>query len=165
MLKFILIVGVVVLAGALIYSSLLRRRPIAIGGVVASENSNNPTSTSGPVSEADVNPQNNPVTNVVYELESEDDLQDALKNTDRLVVLFFMDWCGYCKRMKPEFAAAAKTGRAPCVWAQMNAEKFPNVVSQFKMEAYPTTIVFQRGKVQEVISGAQSQEALLARIK
>ncbi len=155
MWKFILIVGIIVLAGALIYSSLLRNRPIALGMAATADTT--PTTSSDTTT---------PSSGAVYEVESEEDLQKLLQTSDRVALLLFVDWCGYCKRMKPEFASAAAKGlKTPCIWAQMNAENVPSVARRLQVEAYPTTIVFDRGQVKEVISGAQSQEALSARME
>ena len=96
---------------------------------------------------------------VVYELEDTDLANFTQDGT--AVVLFYAPWCGYCKKMFPEFAQAATTSEAAnCRWGQVDATKFEQLAKKFNVEAFPTTIVFQRGEVKQVVPGAQSASAL-----
>lgn len=97
---------------------------------------------------------------VVYELEDKD-LESFTSGGEPTIVLFYAPWCGYCKKMMPEFAKAASAKSKCKRWGQVDATKYDALAKQFKVEAFPTTIVFDRGQVKEVVPGAQSADALV----
>lgn len=104
---------------------------------------------------------------MVYELEDKDLGDFAASNAEGVnIVLFYAPWCGYCKKMFPEFAKAATASathsRRPCLWAQLNADRFPDMAKQVNVTAFPTTLVFERGQLKQVVPGAQDAESLLA---
>lgn len=104
---------------------------------------------------------------VVYELDDKD-LPDIVAAKDMVIVLFYAPWCGYCKKMFPEFdqaAANAVSSGTNTTWAQLDATKFPELAKQMNVSAFPTTIVFSRGQLKQVVPGAQDATALAALAK
>lgn len=75
---------------------------------------------------------------------------EMLLRTEKLPILmfFYAPWCGHCKKMKPELAAAAGEVKGQYVLAGMDVdspEAF-NVREQFNITGFPTIIYFENGQ-------------------
>ena len=83
---------------------------------------------------------------------------DEIRNGVKLVE-FYTDWCGYCKKQKPELEQMDK------VWiGQVNAEKAPETASKYRVNAFPTFFLFKNGAEVERFSGLRSKEELMEKI-
>ena len=144
--KIAAIGAVTLFLGWLIYTQVLKKQlpslPAATAQETKEEKKEAPLTTTG----------------VVYELEDKD-LENFTKDGVS-IVLFYAPWCGYCKKMFPEFSQAATT-KPQCRWGQLDATKFEELAKKMSIEAFPTTIVFDRGQVKQVVPGAQSADALV----
>lgn len=66
-----------------------------------------------------------------------------------LIVMFYAPWCGYCKEMKPSYAAAAKALKmenSKIVFAALDATKYRELSEKEEIKGYPTcntAFVFQ----------------------
>ncbi|XP_050304030.1 protein disulfide-isomerase A5 [Anthonomus grandis grandis] len=73
----------------------------------------------------------------------------TLKASESVLVMFYAPWCGHCKRMKPEYEAAAaqmKEQGVKGILAAVDATKDPSVASRFNVKGYPTVIYFSKGE-------------------
>jgi thioredoxin 2 len=78
-----------------------------------------------------------------------------------VVVDLWADWCGPCKMMAPQFAAAA--AQKPQVrFAKLDTEAAPRVSQQLGVRSIPTLVLFQQGKEVARRSGALSSAEILA---
>ena len=78
------------------------------------------------------------------------ELDAIINQPEKTLVLFYADWCGHCKNMKPEWDATAE---------KMNAEKKrmlkvnvgdktdeqEALLTKYKIDGFPTVLVFQNG--------------------
>ena len=72
-----------------------------------------------------------------------------------IVVDFWAAWCGPCKMMAPQFAAAAK--QMPSVrFAKVDTEAAQQTAAQFNIRSIPTMVVFVGGREVARQSGAMS---------
>jgi thioredoxin 2 len=71
-----------------------------------------------------------------------------------LAVDFWAPWCGPCRMMAPEFAAAAKELRSEARLAKINTDAEPELAGEFSIRSIPTLILFRGGREVARHSGA-----------
>lgn len=69
----------------------------------------------------------------------------VLGDNKKTVVLFYATWCPYCANFKPTFESA-KIETANKVGAIIDEDENP-LWDRFNIQAVPTMIVFQNGKI------------------
>jgi protein disulfide-isomerase A1 len=70
-----------------------------------------------------------------------------------VLVEFYSPWCGYCKQLAPEYAAAAaelKASGNKAVLAKVDADSESDLGSQYGVKGFPTLKWFVNGKMQDV---------------
>jgi len=72
-----------------------------------------------------------------------------------LVVDYWAPWCGPCKTMAPEFAAAAGALRSKARFAKIDTEKFPALSQRLQIKGIPLLILYANGKEVARLSGAR----------
>ncbi|MDE2400417.1 MAG: thioredoxin TrxC [Burkholderiales bacterium] len=78
-----------------------------------------------------------------------------------VVVDFWAEWCGPCKMMAPQFAAAAK--ELPQVrFVKVDTEASPKLSMQYSIRSIPTLALFRNGQEVARRMGAVSAPELLA---
>ncbi|EOD28740.1 hypothetical protein EMIHUDRAFT_49401, partial [Emiliania huxleyi CCMP1516] len=63
------------------------------------------------------------------------------------LVEFYAPWCGHCKSLAPEWAAAAKKTRKYCPLAKVDADEHKSLAERFDVSGYPTIKTFKKGEV------------------
>ena len=77
-----------------------------------------------------------------------------------VVVDFWAEWCGPCKRMAPEFARAA--GQRPGVrFVKVDTEDGPEASAHYNVRSIPTMALFRGGREIARVSGAMSASHLV----
>ena len=75
------------------------------------------------------------------EIETESQFQTAVSGNDETSVFFYAPWCPHCTRIKPRFKQRHR-GRRIFV----NGDRFPRLLTKYKVEHYPKVVVFKRGQ-------------------
>jgi len=83
---------------------------------------------------------------------------------DGAMVEFHMPDCDHCKKLKPDYEAAAKefatTGGPPL--ASIDGEAYPAIAKEHGVDRYPTVLWFRRGKaVQELRPTSRTKEKIM----
>jgi thioredoxin 1 len=68
---------------------------------------------------------------------------------DKILVLFYADWCPFCQRFRPTFESAArsKSGASLKMYgAKLNDDDNP-LWGRFSINAVPTIIAFDKGNI------------------
>lgn len=84
------------------------------------------------------------------------------KDSKPTMVMFYVPWCGYCKRMKPDFSLAATELKPNYVMAAMDVDRAENAAARkiYNISGFPTLLYFEGGKVKSVYEGENNNEEL-----
>jgi thioredoxin 1 len=77
-----------------------------------------------------------------------------------VLVDFWAEWCGPCKRLGPTIDAVAAELDGKLTVAKLNVDENPNVVGRFGIRGIPTLILFKGGKAVDQVVGLVSKDAL-----
>lgn len=90
-----------------------------------------------------------PTASSVRHIEGSKELETLLRTENKPILMFFYaPWCGHCKRMKPEMAAAAAEVKGQYVLAGMDVDTPDSfgVREEFNITGFPTIIYFENGQ-------------------
>lgn len=68
------------------------------------------------------------------------------RNDLPLVLDVWAPWCGPCKAMVPQFAAAAQAMRSQIRFGKLNSDEAPELAGRLGIRSIPTLIVFHNGR-------------------
>ena len=87
--------------------------------------------------------------------------------TSKGVVLvdFWAEWCGPCRRLAPTVDALASEFDGRATVAKLNVDENPNVPGRFAVRGIPTLLLFKEGQLAETIVGLRAKEDIAAKIE
>ena len=77
---------------------------------------------------------------------TEDNLQQFLNDSDKVMVQYSASWCGNCRIMKPKFKKLASENE-DITFLMVDAEKFPGSRKFANVDNLPTFAAFQQGSL------------------
>lgn len=63
-----------------------------------------------------------------------------------VVVDFYADWCGPCKKLHPIFTQLAQNYQGKVRFAKINIDNARSIANQYNVKTIPTVILFKNGK-------------------
>ncbi|XP_041950346.1 protein disulfide-isomerase A6 [Alosa sapidissima] len=103
----------------------------------------------------------------VVELTDDNFDRTVLQSDDVWLVEFFAPWCGHCKNLEPEWAAAATevkdqtNGRVHL--GAVDATVHQNLASRYGIRGFPTIKIFKKGEEPEDYQGGRTRSDIVAR--
>ena len=92
--------------------------------------------------------------------------EEMLTSSDVPVLVdFYADWCGPCKLMSPILEQVNTQLQGKIRVAKIDTEKYPQLASQYGIEALPTLILFKQGQPINKIEGVMQAPDLARRIE
>ena len=94
---------------------------------------------------------------------TDQNIDAALADNSDLLVEFYAPWCGHCRKLAPEYAAAAKRLKEnypPVRIAKIDATVNTEAAKKYEVKGYPALKWFVKGKVSD-FEGARTEDAIV----
>ena len=75
-----------------------------------------------------------------------------------VLVDFWAEWCGPCRRLAPTVEALASEFDGRMTVAKLNVDENPAVPGRFMIRGIPTLLLFKDGQLAETLVGLASKE-------
>jgi len=85
---------------------------------------------------------------------------NVLKSAPPVLVDFWAEWCGPCKRLGPTVDALASEYAGKVTVGKMNIDENPKVPETYQIRGIPTILIFKGGQVVESVVGLAHKEDL-----
>lgn len=82
-----------------------------------------------------------------------------------LLVDFYADWCGPCQMMAPILEQVGAQLKSQLQVVKINTERYPQLASQYQIQALPTLVLFKQGHVVDRIEGVLPAEQIAQRVR
>lgn len=87
---------------------------------------------------------------------------EVLSSDKPVLVDFWADWCGPCKKIAPVLEEIAAEHSEKLTVAKLNIDENPQTTRQYQILSIPTMSVFADGQIVKSIVGAKPKSALLS---
>jgi thioredoxin 1 len=77
-----------------------------------------------------------------------------------VLVDFWAEWCGPCRRLAPTVDALASEYDGRATVAKLNVDENPNIPGRYAVRGIPTLLLFKEGELAETIVGLRGKEDL-----
>jgi thioredoxin len=79
-----------------------------------------------------------------------------------ILIDFYADWCGPCKKIAPVFEGLKSHFSISLI--KVNVDNAPEIAESYDIQAMPTFLLFNKGKVIDKLEGAD-EKRLVAMVK
>ena len=95
----------------------------------------------------------------VIALEETDDFDiEVIKSEKPVLVDFYADWCGPCRKLAPTIEKLADDYKGKIKVVKVDVDKHPALAGRFGIRGIPTVMLFVHGQVVQIMVGPQPEE-------
>jgi thioredoxin 1 len=84
--------------------------------------------------------------------------------TGVVLIDFWAEWCGPCRRLAPTVDALATEYDGRATVAKMNVDENPNTPGRFMIRGIPTMLIFKNGELADQIVGLAAKEEIAKKL-
>ena len=89
---------------------------------------------------------------------------DEEVKTGVVLIDFWAEWCGPCRRLTPTVEALATEYDGRATVAKMNVDENPNIPGRFMIRGIPTMLILKNGELADQIVGLAAKEEIAKRL-
>ncbi|KAF4018061.1 hypothetical protein G4228_009781 [Cervus hanglu yarkandensis] len=107
------------------------------------------------------------VASDVLEL-TDDNFESRITDTGSsglMLVEFFAPWCGHCKKLAPEYEAAATRLKGIVPLAKVDCTANTNTCNKYGVSGYPTLKIFRDGEESGAYDGPRTADGIVSHLK
>ena len=86
--------------------------------------------------------------------------QAVIKATTPVLVDFWAEWCGPCRRLAPTVESLALDLDGRLTVGKLNVDENPNTAGRFSIRGIPTLLLFKGGEIVESVVGLAGKDEL-----
>jgi len=90
---------------------------------------------------------------------------DEEKKSGVVLVDFWAEWCGPCRRLAPTVDALATEFDGRATVAKLNVDENPTIPERYAVRGIPTLLLFKDGELTETIVGLRGKEDIARMIE
>ena len=91
--------------------------------------------------------------------------KDVIESDKPVVVDFWAEWCGPCKKLSPILEEVAEELDGEVTIAKVNVDEERNLGAMFQIMSIPNVLIFNHGEKVDEFVGLRSKDDLVAQVK
>ena len=102
---------------------------------------------------------------MVKEINTENFSTEVLSENGVVVVDFFANWCGPCRKLAPILEEVESELNSNVKFAKINTDENLEMAKQYQVSGLPTLMVFKNGQAVERLVGLMPKSSIITNIE
>jgi thioredoxin 1 len=91
---------------------------------------------------------------------TDNDIEEAVKKYEKIVVDCWAAWCGPCRMVSPIIDELANEMQGKIVFGKLNVDENPQTSLKYQIMSIPTLLIFKNGNLIDRLVGAYPKDEL-----
>ncbi|KAL0486441.1 hypothetical protein AKO1_012058 [Acrasis kona] len=102
---------------------------------------------------------------LIVDVTAENFNEEVIKSPVPVILDFYADWCGPCKKLTPLLEQEVKNAEGSIKLVKINTDQQPTLAQEFGVSSLPMVFVFMNKNFAKVFQGAQSEQTVKELVK